>query len=415
MDQAPSVLPHDSGNPPSEPAKKRRHRWIWAIVLLAFALLFFWVLRQHSVSQDQQAAGAHGGGHGRMGGPVPITLATATIGNLGVYLNGIGTVTPVYTVSITPQVTGVITAVHYREGQYVRKGDPLIDIDARQYEAQLIQAEGALERDQNLLAQAEMDLRRYQEAWKKNAIPRQTLEDQDKLVFQTQGTVKNDQGTVAYDKVQVGYCHIASPINGRVGLRLIDPGNLVTANATNALVVVTQTAPITVIFTLPTNNLAQVQEQMHGGRQLEVDAYDENQQNLLAKGKLITIDNQIDSSTGMVKLRAEYTNTDGKLYANQFVNARLLVKTLTNQLLLPSSAIQHNGDTSFVYLVQGNKAVMRTVNSGLAEGGNTVVAGIGAGDVVADSSFEKLQDGSQVYKSKVALPSAATTSGNPAQ
>ena len=415
MDQAPSVSPHDAGNSPIEPNKKRRHRWIWAVVLLAFGLLFYWVLHQHSASQDQQAAAARGG-HGRMGGgKVPITLATATVGSLGVYLNGIGTVTPVYTASITPQVTGVITAVHYREGQYVKKGDPLIDIDSRQYEAQLMQAEGTLERDQNLLAQAEMDLKRYQEAWKKNAIPRQTLEDQEKLVYQTQGTVKNDQGTVAYDKVQVGYCHIASPINGRVGLRLVDPGNLVTANSTNALVVVTQISPITVIFILPEDKLPQVQEQMRGGHPLEVDAYDREQQTLLAKGRLLTIDNQIDSATGTVKLRAQYANSDGKLFANQFVNARLLVKTLVNQLLVPSSAIQHNGDTSFVYLVQGNKVAMRTVNPGLSEGGNTVVAGLSAGDVVADSSFEKLQDGAQVYKSKITLPSTSSTSGAPAQ
>src|SRR5580658_6420006 len=211
-------------------SKKRRHWWIWVVILLAFGGLFFWVIRQHS--QSQQAA--TGGSRSRFGqsGPIPVTYATATKGSFGIYIDAIGTVTPTYTDAITPQVTGVITAVHYTEGQYVRKGDALIDIDDRPYVATLEQAQGALERDQSLLAEAQMDLKRYQDAWAKNAIPRQTLEDQEKLVAQDQGTVKNDEGTVQYDQVQVSYCHIASPIDGRAGLRLVDPGNLVSAGST---------------------------------------------------------------------------------------------------------------------------------------------------------------------------------------
>lgn len=411
MDQAPSVSPSTQGNSPFEPeAKKRRHRWIWVIVLLLFGLLFYWVLHQHAQS-TQQAAGGGRGGHGGAGAQVPVTTATAHLGDLGVYLNAIGTVTPVYTDSITAQVTGVITDVHYREGQYVKKGDPLVDIDPRPYAAQLQEAQGVLQRDQNLLAEAQMDLARYQTAWNKNAIPRQTLEDQEKVVLQDQGTVKNDEGIVQYDEVQLGYCHIASPISGRAGLRLVDPGNLVTANSTNSLVVVTQMDPITVIFTLPEDNLDDVLSQMHGKQPLKVDAYDRTQQNLLASGKLITIDNQIDTTTGTVKLRAEFANPKGTLFPNEFVNTRLLVKTLKNQLLIPSSAIQHNGDTAFVYLIQGNKAVMKTVNPGISQGGNTVVAGLNPGDEVANSSFEKLQDGSQVFKSKVTLPAGGSTNG----
>lgn len=413
MDQASSVLQSNPNHSSSAPGKKRRHWWIWAVVLLAFGLLFYWVLHQHAASQDQGGRGGQGGGRGGRGrlgmtGPVPVTLATAQLGNLGVYLNAIGTVTPVYTATITAQVTGVITAVHYHEGQYVKKGDPLIDIDSRPYDAQLVQAQGVLIRDQNLLAQAEMDLKRYQDAWAKNAIPRQTLEDQEKLVLQTQGTVKNDEGSVQYAQVQVNYCHITSPIEGKVGLRLVDPGNLVTANSTTPLVVVAQMQPITVIFTVAQDSLPQVLEQMHGGKQLEVDAYDRTQQTLLDKGKLITVDNLIDTTTGTVKLRAQFNNAKGMLFPNQFVNTRLLVKTLQNQLLVPSSSIQHNGDTSFVYQIVNNKATMKTVNPGISEGGNTVVAGIAPGTVVADSSFEKLQDGSQVYKSKVALPASST-------
>ena len=405
MDQPLSVSQSASGNSPADSQKKHRHLWIWAIILVLFALLFWWVWRQHSASA---AAPAGPGGRGATSGTVPVTVATATKGSISVYLDAIGTVTPIYTDSITAQVTGVITAVHYREGQTVHKGDPLIDIDDRPYQAQLVQAQGMLDRDQNLLAEAQMDSKRYQDAWAKNAIPRQTLEDQEKLVLQDQGTVKNDQGTVQYDQVQVGFCHITSPLEGRVGLRLVDPGNLVTANSTTTLVVVTQIQPITVIFTLPEDSLPQVLEQMRGGEALEVDAYDRTQQKLLAKGKLITIDNQIDTVTGTVKLRAQFDNSNGMLFPNQFVNTRLLVKTLDNQILVPSSAVQHNGSTDFVYLIQNNKSVMKTVKSGISDQGNTAVTGINPGDVVANSSFQKLVDGAQVYLSKVTIPSTSS-------
>jgi len=453
MDQPLSVSHSASGLEPANSAKKRRHRWIWVIILLLFGLLFFWVYKQHSASTAVPAGGNRRGG---MAGPVPVTLATATKGSIGVYLNAIGTVTPVYTDTITSQVTGVITAVHFREGQAVHKGDPLIDIDSRPYEAQLEQAQGTLERDQNLLAEAQMDQKRYQDAWAKNAIPRQTLEDEEKVVLQDQGTVKNDEGTVHYDQVQVAYCHIASPINGRIGLRLVDPGNLVTANSTTALLVVTQVQPITVIFTLAEDSLQQVLQQMRGGKALEVDAYDRTNTKLIAKGKLITVDNQIDTVTGTVKLRAQFDNRDGQLFPNEFVNTRLLVKTLDNQVLVPSSAIQHNGSTDFVYLIQGltpnapghsagppnggqggghhgggsgngggggaggngggggsnqpvGKAVKTNVKSGISDQGNTVITwGLKPGDVVANSSFQKLIDGSPVTQSTVVIPSTDT-------
>ncbi|MGD0479117.1 MAG: efflux RND transporter periplasmic adaptor subunit [Terracidiphilus sp.] len=456
MDQPLSVSHSASGLPPANSAKKRRHRWIWVIVLLLFGLLFFWVYKQHSASTAVPAGGNRRGG---MAGPVPVTLATATKGSIGVYQDAIGTVTPTYTDTITSQVTGVITAVNYREGQTVHKGDKLIDIDDRPYQAQLEEAQGALDRDQNLLAEAQMDLKRYQDAWAKNAIQRQTLEDQEKVVLQDQGTVRNDQGTVQYDKVEVAYCHIASPINGRVGLRLADPGNLVTANSSTALLVVTQVQPITVIFTLAEDSLQQVLQQMRGGKALEVDAYDRTNTKLIAKGKLITVDNQIDTVTGTVKLRAQFNNPNTQLFPNEFVNTRLLVKTLDNQVLVPSSAIQHNGAADFVYLVQGltpnapghsaspstggqggghhggsagggsggggggkggsggnggsnqpvGKAVMTTVKSGISDKGNTIVtSGLKPGDVVANSSFQKLIDGSPVTQSTVVIPSTDT-------
>ncbi len=438
-----------------DPPRKRRHRWIWAVILILFGLLFYWVISQHRKSQ----AAAAGGGRHMITGPVPVVPATATVGSLGVYLDAIGTVTPVYTDWITAQVTGVITEVHYREGQVVHKGDPLIDIDARPYQAQLVEAQGALQRDQNLLAEAQMDLARYQQAWAKNAIPRQTLEDQEKLVLQDQGTVKNDEGTVDYDQVQVGYCHITSPITGRVGLRLVDPGNLVTANSTTTLVVVTQLQPITVIFTLAEGSLPQVLDQMRHGKQLPVEAWDSFNAKQLATGKLMTIDNQIDTTTGTVKLRASFPNTDGALFPQQFVNTRLLVTTMKNQILVPSSAVQHNGDVAFVYLIEpgpgstggqsrqnvgtaaapatkggagghgaGNQAssatqgsrtgqgteqeyhvVMRNVKTGVTDKGNTAVQGIQPGNIVANSSFNKLVDGAPVFLSNQNILTTQTT------
>lgn len=460
MDQPLSVSHPASGLEPANSAKKR-HRWIWVVILLLFGLLFFWVYKQHSAST---AAPGGNNRRGAMSGPVPVTLATATKGSIGVYLDAIGTVTPTYTDTITSQVTGVITAVHYREGQTVHKGDPLIDIDDRPYQAQLQEAQGILERDTNLLAEAQMDLKRYQDAWAKNAIPRQTLEDQEKVVLQDEGTVKNDQGTVQYDTVEVGYCHITSPINGRVGLRLADPGNLVTANSSTALLVVTQVQPITVIFTVAEDSLQKVMAQMRGGKALEVDAYDRTNTKLIAKGKLITVDNQIDTVTGTVKLRAQFDNSKGDLFPNEFVNTRLLVQTLDNQTLVPSSAIQHNGAIDYVYLIQGltptapgssaspssggqggghkgssagggsggggskgsgggggkgsssgggnqpvGKAVMTNVKSGISDSGNTVIlSGLKPGDVVANSSFQKLIDGSPVSQSSVVIPSTDT-------
>jgi multidrug efflux system membrane fusion protein len=412
MDQGPPVshaspTMHPRQFSGAEP-RRRRHLWVWVVILLLFGLLFYWVIRQHGKAQ----AATTGGGRRAMTGPVPVTTATAKSGSIGVYLNAIGTVTPVYMASITAQVTGVITAVHFREGQFVKKGDPLIDIDPRQYAAQVVQAQGLLDRDKNLLAEAQMDLDRYKEAWAKNAIPRQTLEDQEKVVFQDQGTVKNDEGTLQFDQVQLSYCHITSPIDGRVGLRLVDPGNLVSANSTTTLLVVAQVQPITVIFTVGEDDLPQVLQNMRGGKQLQVEAYDRTQAILLSTGKLNTVDNLIDTTSGTVKLRAQFDNKKGTLFANQFVNTRLLVNTLENQTLIPSSAIQHNGNTDFVYLITDGKAQMRTVKSGQTDHGATAVQGIDPGDVVANSSFEKLQNGSQITISKVNLPSTSDAPEN---
>jgi multidrug efflux system membrane fusion protein len=381
---------------------------MWLLLVLVIAVILVLVFRHHDESKNAAPAGRRG-----FGGPVTTTVATATKGNIGVYIDAIGTVTPVYTDSITAQVSGLVMQVHYKEGQLVHKGEALIDIDPRPYEAQLLQAQGALERDLNLLAEAKMDLQRYQDAWAKNSIPKQTLDDQEKIVLQDEGTVKNDQGTVQYDEVQLAFCHITSPINGRVGLRLVDPGNVVQANGNNALVVITQLQPITVIFTVSEDSLPQVQAQTRKGKQLTVDAFGRAQQNKLDSGKLLTFDNQIDTTTGTVKMRALFANKNEALFPNQFVNTRLLEDTLQGVTLIPTSAIQHNGQTAFVYVIQNDTAQIRNIKTGVSDGETTEVTGINPGEVVANSSFEKLQNNSKIVVSKQALPAASTESQAP--
>jgi multidrug efflux system membrane fusion protein len=313
-----------------------------------------------------------------------------------VYLDAIGTVTPVYTASITSQVNGLVVAVHFKEGQLVRKGEALIDIDPRTYLANLLQAQGALERDQSLLAQAQMDLERYRAALARNAIAKQIVDDQEKLVLQDQGTVKNDQGVVQFDQVQVEYCHITAPIAGRVGLRLVDPGNVVQSSGSATLAVITQLTPITVIFTVPEDSLGPVAVQLRKKAKLTVDVFDRTAQTKIGSGKLLTLDNLIDTTTGTVKARSIFDNKNDALFPNQFVNTRLLVNTLQGVTLVPAAAIQQNGQASFVYVIQSNVAHLRGVTPGVTDGGLTQVDGIDPGDIVATSSFDKLQDNTAV-------------------
>jgi multidrug efflux system membrane fusion protein len=394
LEKQPLIGPdHQIAAPVTEPPRKRRalHIVVWSLVLLALLIAGLLLYRRHVNAEKAAAALAN-----RPAPGINITTATAKKGSIGVYLDAIGTVTPVYTASITSQVTGLIVAVHYTEGQVVQKGDPLVDIDPRPYTATLLQAQGALERDQNVLAQAQMDVERYRTAWSRNAIAKQILDDQEKLVLQDQGTVKNDQGTVQYDQVQVDFCHIVAPFSGRVGLRLVDPGNLVQSAGTLTLAVITQLQPITVIFTIPEDSLDQVQARLSKGAKLPVDAYDRTAQKKIATGALLTFDNQIDTTTGTVKGRAQFDNADNALFPNQFVNTRLLVNTLQGVTLIPASAIQQNGQASFVYVIQDHIAHMRSIKPGVTEAGTTQVDGINAGDVVANSSFDKLQDNAKV-------------------
>ena len=394
---------------PAPPSTPHQRKWIrvlvWIALLLIFAVAFYLVMRHHDETKSAAATSKRGAG-----GTVALTVATAAKGNIGVYLDSIGTVTPVYTASITSQATGPVTAVYFREGQIVRKGDPLIDIDPRPYRATLLQAQGALERDEGILAQAKMDLDRYRDAWSRNAIPRQTLEDQEKIVMQDQGTVKNDQGTVQYDQVQLSYTHITAPISGRIGLRLVDPGNVVQATGTTVLAVITQLQPITVIFTIPEDNLGQIQPRLRERAKLPVDAFDRAALKQIATGTLLTLDNQIDTTTGTVKARASFANRDNALFPNEFVNTRLLVNTLQDATLMPTSAVQHNGTQAFVYVIENNLAHMKSIAEGVTEGQTTSVTGINPGDVIANSSFDKLQDKTKVAVSKT--PVASNPSGS---
>lgn len=396
-----------NSEPPAPPSKPRRSRTfrilVWVVVLILFAILF-WVIINHKQTTAPR--------RGRLAftGTVTLTAATARKGDIGVYLQAIGTVTPVHTDTITSQASGMITQVNYREGQMVAKGQRLIQIDPRPYQAQVLNAQGVLQRDTTLLAQAKMDLARYQAAWTKNAVARQTLEDQEKLVAQYEGTVKADQGTLELDQVNLGYCDITAPITGKVGLRLVDPGNVVTSSGTTPLVVITQMQPITVVFTIPGDSVNEVASQMHKGVPLEVDAFDRSQQTKLATGKLESLDNQIDTTTGTLKLRAIFANRNNVLYPNLFVNARLLVRTLKGVTLIPEQAIQFNGGQAFVYLLQNGAAHIQNIKPGVTDSGITEVTGIEPGDMVATSSFEKLQNGAKYSIAKEAQPPSRGTS-----
>ena len=391
---------------PADDSTRKRQRWIgWiiaiAVVLIIVGAIMLW--RRHEAKEAAAAAARQAAAAG-----VTITTATAQKGNIGVYLDSIGTVTPVFTDSITSQVNGLVMTVSFKEGQIVSKGDPLIDVDARPYLANLLQAQGALERDENVLAQAQLDLQRYKDALARNAIAEQIEADQEKLVLQVQGTVKNDMGLVQFDQVQVDYCHIAAPISGLVGLRLVDPGNVVQSSGTQTLAVITQLQPITVIFTIAEDSLAPVVTRLRQNANLTVDAFDRTGQQKLASGALIAVDNQIDTTTGTVKGRSQFDNKNLALFPNEFVNTRLLVNTLQGVTLIPSSAIQQNGTSSFVYVIQDNFAHLRTVKAGVTDSGMTQVEGINPGDVVANSGFDKLQDNVKVVDSS--KPAAANTS-----
>ena len=366
--------------------------WKWVLVAAVIAAGAFFFFRHQATSLTGQAAAP----------PPPdtaltVTTASARKGDLGVYVDALGTVTPVYTVTVTSRVVGQIMSVNYQEGQLVHKNDSLLEIDPRPYQAALTQMQGQLAHDQGVLNEARIDVERYQQAFARNAIAKQLLDDQQQVVTQDEGTVGNDQGQVENAKLNLSYCHITSPIDGRVGLRLVDPGNIVQANGTTPLVVITQLQPITVIFSVAEDYLPQIQEQLRQGHRLQVDVFDRTQQKQIATGALLTLDNQIDTTTGTIRLKAIFDNKDTSLFPNQFVNAKLLVTTQHGATLIPSGAVQRNGQGAFVYQVNKDQSLsLRTITVGTTDGNTTAVQGLNPGDVIAVDNFDKLQDGMKV-------------------
>ena len=334
--------------PPPPADKQRDGRWVyWALAALLLVLIVWFLIKWLSAPKPVAKAPP----------VIPVAAATVKRGDINVYLDELGTVTPVYTVTVASRVAGELTEVHYREGQIVKKNDLLAVIDPRPYRAALVQAQGQLARDQALLDNARLDLVRYQNSYAEHAVPEQQVATQKALVDQDAGTVKLDQGNLDAAQVNVDYTRIVSPIDGRVGLRTVDPGNIVPANGTTGIATITQLQPITVIFTIAEDNLDEVVEQVAAGHKLAVDALDRTQKNKLSSGTLLTIDNQINVASGTVRARATFANTHNELFPNQFVNARLLVKTLTQVDLVPNAAIQRNGDVAFVYVIQADGTV----------------------------------------------------------
>ncbi|MGB7043556.1 MAG: MdtA/MuxA family multidrug efflux RND transporter periplasmic adaptor subunit, partial [Methylocella sp.] len=337
-------------------------------------------------------------GRGKETAPQPVGVATIGTGDIKVVVTALGTVTPIATVTVMTQVNGQLLEVGFKEGQSVKKGDFLAQIDPRPFQLAEAQYEGQLVHDQGLLDQAKMDLIRYQTLAKQNSIARQTAEDQVFIVKQDEGAVKTDQAQIDAQKLNLIYARIVSPIDGRVGLRLVDPGNYVQTTNTTGLAVIAQMHPITVIFVVPEDDIPEIMAAMRAGRALEVTAYDRANVTPLSVGKVEALDSQIDPTTGTVKLRANFDNLDDKLFPNQFVNARLLIKTLRGVVTVPSNAVQHGAPGTYVYVVGADDTVSaRTVNLGPLDGAMFAVnAGLSPGDRVVVDGADRLRDGAKV-------------------
>ncbi|MEO8565424.1 MAG: MdtA/MuxA family multidrug efflux RND transporter periplasmic adaptor subunit [Betaproteobacteria bacterium] len=374
--------------------RARRLPWIAAAVALAAAALAAWYWFGHG-SSDQAKSGGKGDAASR---PMPVVAAPARKGNIDVSIDALGTVIPRNVVVVRPRIDGQLLSVAFREGQSVKAGDLLAQIDPRPFEVMLTQANGQMARDQAQLKNAQVDLERYQTLLAQDSISRQQVDTQAALVRQFQGAIESDKGAIDNAKLQITYARITAPISGRVGLRQIDAGNIVHASDTNGLVTITQVQPVTVVYPVPEDNVPRIVKRMQGTETVAVDAFDRSGKTRLATGRLLTIDNQIDTTTGTVKVKAEFPNTDNALFPNQFVNVRMVVETHEDTTLVPTAAIQRGAPGTFVFMVKQDKTVAVTpVQLGAISGETTeVTRGLAPGTLVVVDGTDKLRDGSSV-------------------
>jgi len=403
-------MPETAAEPiesPSQPPRRSAFKrpWLWFILLclLGGGMFAVWKSRQPAAAP----LSAKGGGKAASL-PMPVFVVPARKGDMNLYLTGLGSVTPLNNVTVRSRVDGQLMSVHFREGQNVSKGSLLASIDPRPFQVQLTQAEGQMARDRELLNNARLDLERYRTLWKQDSIPRQQLDTQEALVRQYEGAVKVDQGQIDNARLQLTYSRITAPISGRAGLRLVDPGNMVHATDAGGLLTITQMQPIAVVFPLPEDSLPQVLNRMKSGR-LGVEAFDREMKLNLSAGELTTVDNQIDPTTGTVKLKATFANRGGELFPNQFVNIRLLVDVK----IVPSAAIQKSPQGLFAFVLNPDKTVaMRTVKTGISQGGETsIVEGLAVGEQVVVDGAERLRDGSKVEVKEREQPGKAGAKG----
>jgi multidrug efflux system membrane fusion protein len=389
--------------------KRHRGALLVVVVVLVLLLSIVWFV-QH---RPKAAANLRGGARGGQNGPVAVSVATVTSGDIQIRIPALGTVTTLANVTVRTQISGTLQKILFTEGQLVHEGDVIAQIDPRPYEAALQTMQGNLRRDQALLADARLDLKRYEGLVKEDSIAVQQLDTQRALVDQYIGTIESDEGQVKTAQVNLTYTRIVSPVTGRVGIRQVDQGNYVTPGDANGIVVINQLQPISVLFYIPEDNVSSLMKKVREGGILKVEAYDRANAVRLAEGQLSTVDNEIDPTTGTVKLRAMFANTDGELFPNQFVNVSLLLDLLQNQLIMPNAAVRRgapNGVVStFVYLVNADRTVsVRPVTLGVVDGERVAVAsGVAAGDVVVTEGGDRLRDGATVL-----LPGAA--GGSPA-
>ena len=368
-------------------------RWVLGLGAASLLALALYALLAKSGEEPSRAGQAPGGAR-----PFPVLVASARTGDMGVYLNGLGSVIPLNTVNVKSRVDGQLMKVLFQEGQVVNSGELLAQIDPRPFEVQLMQAEGQLARDEAQLKNARLDLKRYKDLYEQGYVPKQQVDTQEAMVRQSEGIVKSDQSQIDNAKLQLVYSRITAPISGRIGLRLVDPGNMVRANDTNGLLVITQLTPITVVFTIPEDSLPAVMERLKAGQQLPVDAFDREQKKKLATGTLLTVDNQIDPNTGTVRLKAVFPNEDGALFPNQFVNARLLLEVKHGVTIVPSAAVQRGSKGTFVYVVKEDRTVaVRPVAVGASYAEEASInSGLSPEERVVVDGTEKLREGSKV-------------------